>query len=55
LLFGLFGFGAFYLMLAAGLESLGLVAFPVALFAAAVMQAITLRILRRPAGDPVGT
>jgi len=47
LLFGLFGFGAFYLVLAAGLESAGLTAFAVALAAAAVMQAVTLRVLRR--------
>ena len=47
LLFGLFGFGAFYLVLAAGLESLGLWAFAVALAAAVVGQAVTLRAMRR--------
>jgi hypothetical protein len=46
LLFGLFGFGAFYLVLAASLESLGLTAFAVALAVALGMQAITLRLLR---------
>ncbi len=47
LLFGLFGFGAFYLVLAAGLESAGLAAFAVALGAAVVMQLVTLRAMRR--------
>jgi hypothetical protein len=47
LLFGLFGFGAFYLVLAASLESLGLTAFAVALATAIVMQAVTLRVLQR--------
>ncbi len=47
LLFGLFGFGAFYLVLAASLESIGLAAFAVALLVAMVMQAVTLRVLRR--------
>jgi hypothetical protein len=51
LLFGLFGFGAFYLVLAAGLESLGPVAFVVALAAAFVAQAITLRALHRSAAS----
>jgi hypothetical protein len=47
LLFGLFGFGAFYLVIAASLESLGFAAFALALVTAAVMQAVTLRALRR--------
>ena len=47
LLFGLFGFGAFYLVIAASLEWLGLWAFAAALGAAILMQAITLRSLRR--------
>jgi hypothetical protein len=47
LLFGLFGFGAFYLVLAASLESLGLVAFALALVTAIVVQLVTLRLLRR--------
>ena len=47
LLFGLFGFGAFYLVLATSLESIGIAAFAVALAVAIVMQAVTLRILRR--------
>jgi hypothetical protein len=47
LLFGLFGFGAFYLVLAAGLESLGIRAFVVAIGAAVAMQLVTLRALRR--------
>jgi len=47
LLFGLFGFGAFYLMLALFLEPLGLVAFGLAIAAALVMQALTLRIVGR--------
>ena len=47
LLFGLFGFGAFYLVIAASLESLGLAAFGLALVTAIVMQAVTLRVLRR--------
>lgn len=46
LLFGLFGFGAFYLALAAELESLGLWAFALALGLAVVMQAVTLRAMR---------
>ena len=47
LLFGLFGFGAFYLALAAGLESLGSGAFVVAIGAAIAMQLVTLRAMRR--------
>jgi hypothetical protein len=47
LLFGLFGFGAFYLVIAASLESLGLAAFSLALGTAIVMQSVTLRVLRR--------
>ncbi|HEV2012242.1 MAG TPA: hypothetical protein VGS17_14590 [Candidatus Limnocylindria bacterium] len=47
LLFGLFGFGAFYLVLAASLEALGLAAFGLAMAAALVVQALTLRVLRR--------
>jgi len=47
LLFGLFGFGAFYLMLAVFLEPLGIGAFALALAAALVVQAMTLRSLRR--------
>ena len=46
LLFGLFGFGAFYLMLALLLESLGLAAFGAAIVAALVTQLATLRVLR---------
>jgi hypothetical protein len=46
LLFGLFGFGAFYLMLGLLLEPLGLAAFGIAIAAAVVMQAATLRIMR---------
>ena len=49
LLFGLFGFGAFYLSLAVFLEPLGVAAFAIAIAAAVVMQATTLRIMRRPA------
>lgn len=55
LLFGLFGFGAFYLVIAAGLGSLGLWAFAAALGTALVMQAITLRLIRRTPSPPVGT
>ena len=47
LLFGLFGFGAFYLMIALFLEPLGLAAFALAIVAAVVMQALTLRLVRR--------
>ena len=47
LLFGLFGFGAFYLMLALLLEPIGIAAFAIAIVAAVVMQAATLRIMRR--------
>jgi hypothetical protein len=47
LLFGLFGFGAFYLVLAVSLEPLGIAAFVIALAAALVMQAVTLRVMRR--------
>ena len=47
LLFGLFGFGAFYLVLAAALEALGLGAFALAIAVALVMQALTLRAMRR--------
>jgi hypothetical protein len=54
LLFGLFGFGAFYLVLAASLEPLGLVAFVFALAAAVVMQAVTLRLLQRSAASSIG-
>jgi hypothetical protein len=50
LLFGLFGFGAFYLVLAASLESLGLAAFAIALAVTIVMQLLTLRVLRRASG-----
>jgi hypothetical protein len=52
LLFGLFGFGAFYLVIAASLEWLGLGAFGVALIVAVAMQVLTLRLLRprAPAG-----
>ncbi len=46
LLFGLFGFGAFYLMLALFLEPIGLAAFAVAVAAALVTQLVTLRMLR---------
>lgn len=53
LLFGLFGFGAFYLMLAAFLGPIGLGAFGLAIAAAVVTQAVTLRILRRPAAATV--
>src|SRR5205085_11811798 len=51
LLFGLFGFGAFYLVLAAGLGSLGLAAFAAALGAAIIMQLVTLRGLQRSAAS----
>jgi hypothetical protein len=51
LLFGLFGFGAFYLVLAASLEPLGIAAFAVALATAIVMQALTLRLLQRSAAS----
>ena len=47
LLFGLFGFGAFYLMLGLFVEPLGLAAFALAIAAALVMQAVTLRVMRR--------
>ncbi len=47
LLFGLFGFGAFYVVLAASLESLGLAAFALALLTAIIVQLVTLRVLRR--------
>ena len=47
LLFGLFGFGAFYLSLALSLEPLGPTAFAVAIAAAVVMQAVTLQVMRR--------
>jgi len=47
LLFGLFGFGAFYLSLALFLEPLGIAAFAIAIAAAVVMQAATLRNHRR--------
>jgi hypothetical protein len=47
LLFGLFGFGGFYLMLALFLEPLGAAAFALAVAAAVVMQALTLRVVRR--------
>ena len=43
LLFGLFGFGAFYLMLALFLEPLGLAAFGIAIAAVLATQALTLR------------
>ena len=49
LLFGLFGFGAFYLMLALFIEPIGLTAFAFAIIAAVVTQAVTLRTMRRPA------
>ena len=47
LMFGLFGFGAFYLMLALFLAPLGLAAFGLAIAAALGMQAVTLRVMRR--------
>ena len=47
LLFGLFGFGAFYLMVALLAGPIGLWSFAAALAAAIVMQALTLRALRR--------
>ena len=46
LLFGLFGFGAFYLMLAVFLETVGLAAFGLAVAAAVFTQLVTLRVLR---------
>ena len=46
LLFGLFGFGAFYLMLALFLEPLGIAAFALAIGAAVIAQLVTLRLLR---------
>ena len=54
LLFGLFGFGAFYLVLATSLESVGIAAFAVALVVTIVMQAVTLRVLRRAPQSGVG-
>jgi hypothetical protein len=51
LLFGLFGFGAFYLVLAASLEALGLAAFALALVVAATVQALTLRAMRGPSSE----
>jgi hypothetical protein len=51
LLFGLFGFGAFYVMLAVFLEPAGIAAFGFALAAAVVMQAVTLRVLQRSAAS----
>ena len=54
LLFGLFGFGAFYLVIAASLEWLGLWAFAAALAAAVVMQAATLRLLQRSVTSAAG-
>ena len=47
LLFGLFGFGAFYLSLALSLVPLGSTALAVAIAAAVVMQAVTLQVMRR--------
>jgi hypothetical protein len=47
LFFGLFGFGAFYLLLALFVEPLGIAAFGLSVAAAVVMQAMTLRIVRR--------
>lgn len=46
LLFGLFGFGTFYLMLALFLEPIGLAAFAPALAAAFFLQLLTLRFMR---------
>ena len=54
LLFGLFGFGAFYLVLAASLESIGLAAFGLALLTAAVIQVLTLRVLAASRAEPSG-
>jgi len=54
LLFGLFGFGAFYVVIAASLEWLGLWAFAAALAAAVVMQAVTLRLLQRGVTSAAG-
>lgn len=47
LFFGLFGFGAFYLMLAVFLAPVGIGAFALAIAAAVVMQTATLPVLRR--------
>ncbi|MEP7004116.1 MAG: hypothetical protein ABI888_06205 [Chloroflexota bacterium] len=55
LLYGLFGFGAFYLMLAMFLEPFGLAAFAVAIGAAVLMQVATLRMVRRLPATPPGT
>ena len=52
LLFGLFGFGAFYLMLALFLGPFGIAAFAIAITAAVLMQAATLHLLRRQPTDP---
>ena len=52
LLFGLFGFGAFYLSLALFLAPLGIAAFAIAIVSAVVMQAATLHLLRRQPTDP---
>ncbi|MEA2661355.1 MAG: hypothetical protein QOH08_927, partial [Chloroflexota bacterium] len=52
LLFGLFGFGAFYLVVAASLATLGLAAFAIAIAAALAMQLLTLRLLRPSAAAP---
>ena len=48
LLFGLFGFGAFYLTLALLIEPLGLPAFGIAIAAVLVTQALTLRFMSTP-------
>jgi len=53
-LFVLFGFGAFYVVIAASLEWLGLWAFAAALAAAVVMQAVTLRLLQRGVTSAAG-
>jgi len=55
LLFGLFGFGAFYLTLALFLEPVGMAAFALAILAAVVMQAATLRTMQRRASGAAPT
>ena len=50
LFFGLFGFGAFYLVLATGLETIGLAAFGLALAASLLLQLLTLGLLSRIRG-----
>ena len=53
LFFGLFGFGAFYLVLATLIDSLGLAAFALALAASLTSQAVTMRMVRANAAAPM--